>query len=418
MKKIIILICTAIVALSSCEKEKTLNSETGKALEGTLSLSDLTIGYDTELDTKAATAAPGNYAIFIYDDSGDQVYKTSYSQSQDNDGISLVAGDYTFEARSTDEAVPAAVFEAPIYGVKQNFSIEAGKTTNIGTLTCTLLQCKVTVDYDKAFLDDVTGDCQTDVTVTAGSPLSFELDYANGIKTYDKSAGYFNVNNGDNTTMTVVFKGKINGKSQKMTASLTGIQPKQWRQVTFYKKVDEQGNATFQIGINSYVNDQELVVPLLAEYEAVIGDDPDAPKGDGGITLAFSAGCPYTDLNNIVVPDPASQAFDLRFDISVPNGIKKFVVDISSDSQDFINAVAMTGSTQLDLINPLADQDIIFSIVPFPHGQDLVGQTDLTFNLSAAQEPLFAFKGSHTFTMTITDQKGCKNSIPVVLVVE
>lgn len=414
MKRIIIILCAAVAVFSSCQKLKEPASD-GK---GTLSLSDLVIDFDTNLDTKTATAAPGNYVIFVYDESGDQVFKTTYSQSQNAGGISLLAGDYTLEARSTEESVPASVFESPVYGVSQDFSIEAGKTTSVGVLTCTLLQCKVTVDYDKDFLDDVTGNCQTEVTVTEGSPLTYQLNYSGGLASYDKSAGYFAVNNGSNTTMAIVFKGKINGKSQKMTASLTGIQPRQWRQITFYKKVDEQGNATFQIGINSYIEDQELLVSLTSEYEPVTGEDPDAPKGDGGINLTFSPGCTYTDLSNIVIPDPEVETLNLSFDVSVPNGIKKFVVDISSDNASFMNSVALTGSTQLDLINPLASQSLIFDIVPFPHGQNLIGQTSLTFNLNAAQEPISIFSGSHTFTMTITDQKGCKKSVPVVLVVE
>jgi len=414
MKKLFIILCSVLTMLSACQKSEPISSTE----EGTLSLSEMKLGFDAEVDTRAATEAPGDYTIFVYDETGGQVYKTSYSKSQEGKGISLMAGNYILEARSTEETVPASAFETPIYGVKQKFTIEAGKTTIIGALTCTLVQCKVTVDYDNAFLDEVTGACKTEVTVATGYPLSYELNYADGSISYDKSAGYFAVNNGQNTTMTIVFKGMIQGKSQKMTASLTGIQPKQWRQVTFYKKVDQQGTATFQIGINSFVDDEELVVPLTAEMETVIGEDPDAPKGDGGITLTFAQGCPFTDFNHIVVPDPAVEALNLSFDVTVPNGIKKFIVDISSDNASFISSVALTGSTQLDLINPLSSQNLIFDIVPFPHGQELLGQTTLNFNLSAAQEPISIFKGSHTFTMTITDQKGCKNSIPVVFVIE
>ena len=414
MKKSLIILSAALTLLSSCQK--TVNPVVQET--GTLSFANLRIGYDTDVYTKAEFAAPGNYVIFIYNESGDLVYTTSYSKSQGEGGISLLAGDYTLEARSTGEQIPAAVFEEPIYGVKQSFSIEAGKTTDIGALTCTLVQCKVTVDYDSEFLKDVTGDCHTDVTVTAGSPLSFNLKYSNSVAAYDKSAGYFAVNNGAKTTMAIEFNGNIKGKSQKMNASLTGIQPRQWRQVTFYKKVDEQGSATFQIGITSFVDDEELVVPLTAEAEPVIGEDPDAPKGDGGITIGFAEGCPYTDLTNIVVPDPEKAKLNLAFDVTVPNGIRKFVVDITSDNDSFISSVALTGSTRLDLINPMPSQGLIFDIVPFPHGQDLVGKTALKFDLSAAQEPISIFKGHHTFTMTITDSKGCKNSIPVVLVVE
>ena len=413
MKKILMFAAIAAAMFTSCRKigglEMTAN--------GTLSFAGLELLYDTEVATKA-TAAPGNYAIFVYNEAGDQVVKTTYSEALSSDGISLLAGNYTLEARSTEEEIPASVFEVPVYGATKEFSIEAGETTEIGSLTCTLLQCKVTVEYDSAFLEDVTGPCQTDVTVTAGAPLVYELKYNAGSVNYDKSAGYFSVNNGANTTMTVVFKGSINGKSQKMTASLTGIQPRQWRQIKFYKRIDALGNSSFLISINSFVDDEELTVPLVVENEPVIGEDPNAPKGDGGITLEFAEGCPYTDLLNIVVPDPEVSAMDLRFNISVPNGVKKFVVDIDSDSETFISSVMLTGSTQLDLINPMESQSLVFDIVPFPHGQELVGQTSLVFDLSAAQEPISIFAGHHTFTMSITDQKGCKNSIPVVLVVE
>lgn len=418
MKKSLIIFGAALALLSSCQK--TVSPAIQET--GTLSFADLRIGYDTDIDakpgTKAEFVAPGNYAIFIYNESGEQVYTTSYSKSQSEGGISLLAGEYTLEARSSEESVPAAIFEVPVYGVKKSFSIDAGQTTSIGALTCTLVQCKVTVDYDSEFLKDVTGECHTDVTVTTGSPLSFKLAYNDGVATYDKSAGYFAVNNGAKTTMAIEFNGKIQGKSQKMIASLTNIQPRQWRQITFYKKVDAQGTATFQIGITSYVDDEELVVPLTADAEPVIGEDPDAPKGDGGITIAFAEGCTYTELTNIVVPDPNVEPLNLAFDITVPGGIKKFVVDITSDNDGFMSSVALTGSTQLDLINPLASQGLIFDIVPFPHGQDLIGKTALQFDLSAAQEPISIFKGHHTFMMTITDQQGCKNSIPVVLVIE
>lgn len=420
MKKIIIMAALAVAALSSCRK---INSPETSG-EGKLSFAGLEIQYDSELVTKAS-AAPGNYAIFVYDEAGEQVYRTTYSEAQASDGVTLGAGNYTLEARSTEDAVPAAIFELPVYGASMDFAINAGETTEIGSLTCTLQQCKVTVDYDSDFLKDVTGDCRTTVTVTAGYPLEYELAYNNGNVSYDKSAGYFGIPAGaadagivPTTTMTVVFKGSINGRSQKMTAALVGIQARQWRQITFHKKVDEQGNATFEISINGFIDDEELVVPLAVDSEPAIGEDPNAPKGDGGITLEFSEGCAYTDLLNIAVPDPAVSAMDLRFDITVPNGVRKFIVDIDSDSVDFINSVKLTGSTRLDLINPMESQGLVFDIVPFPHGESLVGRTELVFDLSAAQEPIYAFPGHHTFTMTITDQKGCRNSIPVVLVVE
>ena len=105
------------------------------------------------------------------------------------------------------------------------------------------MQCKVTVSYSDDFLASVTGEGKTSVEVTAGYPLDYQLS-ANG--TYDQSAGFFAVNG---NTMKVEFKGIINGKAAKMTKTFTGIAPKQWRQVRFVQKTNEQGQATFDIEI-------------------------------------------------------------------------------------------------------------------------------------------------------------------------
>ena len=57
-------------------------------------------------------------------------------------------------------------------------------------------------------------------------------------------------------------------------------------------------------------------------------------------------------------------------------------------------------------------------MVPFPHGNDLLNLTEIAFNLDDAQEPITAYKGRHSFTMIVVDNDGCKNEIPVVMVVE
>lgn len=415
MKKIFIIAVAALSIFSSCRKISTT-----VAIEGVLSFSSFALDFDAS--TKADTPAPGNYTIIIRDSDGSVVKTTTYTSVKSDDGtVSLPAGNYTLEARSSEDEVPAAAFEQPVYGISKDFSITAGQTTQIGVLTCTLLQVKATVSYDDNFLESVTGACKTTVTVDPSAPLDYAVSFAGGVVTYDQSAGYFAVNNGSNTTMNIVFSGLIEGKTQKMTANLTGIEPRQWRQIKFTKNIHgggtTQGDATFSIVINGYTDDEELVVPLAVADEAVIGPDPNAPKGDGGITLDFADGCTmYDDLANIVVP--ASGTMDLRLYATIPGGIRKFIVEMASTSDEFLGAVDLAGGSTLDLLNPTAEQDIIFKIVPFPHGADLAGKTEVAFDLSAAREPILLFEGKHTFTMTITDMQGCKKSIPVCLIVE
>ena len=411
MKKIFILLtaAAALFSAASCQK-----SPVEAKNYGYLSFGEFSLGLDEAVETRAA--ANGNYVVIVTDSEGKEVVNTTYGALlEDGDyQITLPAGDYTLEARSTKD-IPVAEFEQPVYGTSKEFSITAGETTYVGDLVCTLLQCKVTVSYSDEFLASVTGAGKATVEVTAGYPLEYVLN-ANG--TYDQSAGYFEV---EGSTMTVVFSGNIEGKSQKMTKSFTNIAPKQWRQIKFIKKVNEQGNAVFDIVINDLVDDETLNNSLVIE-EDTMGDDPDAPKGDGGIKLEldYEAGCDpeITDLENIVIVPVATRDMAMRFRATVPNGVKKFNVQIDSDNDSFLSAVDAAKARELDLINPLPDNDIIFQVVPFPHGQELLGQTDISFNLDAAQDAITIYPGRHTFKMVIVDQTGCKKEIPVVMVVE
>ena len=411
-KNIIIAIASAaMVLLASCQKTP-ISSDKGL---GYLSFSEFSLGLDETVDTKA-TPAGGNYAISIVDVDGNVVIKKTYNEVKENDNkISIPAGNYTLVASSSSEEVPVAAFEQPVYGVSKEFTIVAGMETSIGELVCTLVQCKVTVAYSDDFLKMVTGDCSTTVALDPDMPLEYAL---NADKTYDQSAGYFAVTG---NTMTVIFKGNIEGSSKSMTKVFSNIAPKQWRQIKFVPKVDEEGNATFDIVIDDLISDETLNNTVGAE-EDVVGEDPDAPKGDGGIALMpdYEGGCDeeITDLENILIVPVDVRDMQIRFRAVVPNGVKKFTVNIDSDNAAFLKAVDAANARDLDLISPSEENGIIFDVVPFPHGEELVGQTDISFNLDAAQDAITIYPGRHTFQMNIVDQTGCRNQIPVVMVVE
>ena len=284
MKKNIIIAfaSAALVLFASCQKTP-ISAVQGV---GTLSFSEFTLGLDETVETKAV-AASGNYTITIIDSEGNEVEKKTYDEVKNNDyKLTLTAGSYTLVASSSADEVPLAAFEQPVYGVSKEFTIAAGMTTSIGELVCTLQQCKVTVSYSDDFLKTVTGQCSTKVTVDPEQPLEYAL---NADKTYEQSAGYFAVTG---STMTVVFKGDIEGGSKSMTKVFSNIAPKQWRQIKFIPKVDEEGNATFDIVIQDLISDATLN-NAVDPKEEIIGEDPEAPKGDGGIALApdYEAGC-------------------------------------------------------------------------------------------------------------------------------
>lgn len=400
----------AMIFSASCQKSFVESKK-----EGYLSFGAFALEVDETVVTKAE-AAGDNYVISILDADDQTVLTKTYAEVKDNDSkISLPAGSYTLVARSLAGALPMSSWENPVYGASKGFSIAAGQVTEIGDLTCTLLQCKVTVDYSDEFLSSVTGKGVTTVEVVAGHPLDYVM---NADATYDHSAGFFAV---EGNTMTVVFKGEVDGKTSKMTKTFTDIAVRQWRQVKFIQKKNEQGEATFDIVIEDLISDETLNNEISAKEE-IIGEDPDAPKGDGGISLDFDyeAGCDQelTDLTNMIIVPVSERAMNIRLKATVPGGIHKFVVDIESDSDAFNLALAAAEAFSIDLLNPLPAQDVIFQVVPFPHGSELSGQTEVAFDLSAAQSAITAYPGVHTFMMTIVDKSFCTKKIPVKMIVE
>lgn len=432
MKKNIILaaLSAVMVLAASCQKTPVSNVEGN----GYLSFSEFSLGLDETVDTKASPAG-NNYTVIVRDADGNDIIKKSYGEVKNSGNmISVPAGEYTLIARSIEEEMEIAAFEQPVYGVSKGFSIEAGMTTSIGELTCTLQQCKVTVDYSDEFLATVTGNCTTTVEVTAGYPLEYALG---ADRKYDHSAGYFAVNG---TTMTVNFRGHVDGnEGVTMSKTFTGIAPKQWRQIKFIPFVNEEGNATFDIVINDLISDEVLDNDLVADEE-VIGADPYAPEDDGGIRLLLAEGCDATitateedivydgDGNQInstgvinipIAPlaEDGSTTMSILFDAVIPAGLAELTVDITTNSSEFAGAVDVAGASHIDLVNPTCDP-LIFDVVPFPHGDTILGETEIRFDLSNAQTAILAFPGTHVFVMNIVDANGKTKKNVITMVVE
>ncbi len=423
MKRFLSLILLASAMMTSCGKDSFNYGGEEQVKFGTLSFAgELTIDENVEVVTRAGEV--DNYSILVYNSEDVLCLDTTYGAILNNSQgeVLLPEGTYTVVAQSAKN-VPAAAFETPIYGVtKENIEIKAGEITPIGELVCKLVQCKVSVAYNDDFIDMIAGNCTTIVTI--GGELEFPVTFDNltGKVSYKKENGFFEVNNGENTTMEVKFSGimDVDGekKTQRMTKAFENIQPATWRQITFVKKVDEEGNATFDIEISNYVEDSTLGEDIEGSEET-IGSDPNAPQGDGGIELIST--CAFDISQPIVIPamsdptDASTMNMVLTMQANVPNGVRKFIVTISSDNPAFVGALDLVGGPVVDLVNPSEAAMGIFDIVPFPHGSELIGMTQVDFDLSKAQQPILGFPGNHTFVMSVVDQKGCSKDVTIVM---
>lgn len=412
----IILAAAALVCAVSCNEDFRRHEE---ITTGILSFANFTIhsGLDVEVVSKSTTEASGDYIINVYDADAELVRSVTYAEvKQSGYGIELSAGNYSLEVLSGTLQICA--FDAPVYGATTDFSIVAGEKTELGDITCKILQCAATVDYDDALKEIMTGDGKASVEVTSGYPLAYNLLYNGGNIIREERIGYFSLESGA-TTMVVTFSGKVNGSTQKMTKVISGIKAGELRQIRFIKKVNAEGDATIDITVNGYVEDADLLAYIAAPQLDIIGEDPEAPKGDGDIRLLFEPDCTmFDDLSNIVVPTLEQGAMDLRLIIMAPGGIKKLGVVIESTNSAFLGAVQAAGGPELDLVNPSAESEVIFQVVPFPHGSDLLGATEVHLDLSAAQAPILGFAGSHTFTMKVTDNNNCRNEVAVTMIVQ
>jgi len=393
-------ICTAALALAmvSCDRDG-IDFGKDKKGTGTLSFLKFSVETSTEIDivSRAAAPAPSNYLIRIFDSAGVQV-GSDYEYGNMPESITLNAGSYTLRIQS-QPTIPSAEFEAPVYGAEQAFAIVEDQTTDLGQITCKLINIKVSVGYNEAMEAVMGDDCNVRVEIGDGA-----LNFA---KT-ESQCGYFAAPEVSNA-MTVKFTGTVNGQYASMTRAFTDVKAGQWRKIKFIMSVNEEGNATFDVVVEDWCDEKELGANIN-HNEEILGPDPDKP------TTPENPDAPqviYKDGPVPTAPIAVSSGMELVLKISAPKLIAAFSVDIESDNPDFVNDVLSTGVSPLDLLNPTEAQISVCQLFGLKYGADVAGKADVDFVLTDAIVPLMGFPGTHTFTLTITDREGNKTITPV-----
>ena len=402
--KLFRLISTVALALTiglvGCERDK-IGYGDKEGATGTLSFMkfDVKTSTDIEIISRAATSATYNYVIRIFDANGDQV-GADYIYGQMPESIVLTTGTYSMKIQSQSQ-IPSAEFEAPVYGATvENIVIEEDKTTDVGVITCKLINIKVSVGYNEAMWAVLGDDANVLVEIGDGA-----LNFAKG----ESQNGYFAAPEVSNA-MTVKFAGTVDGNYATMTRAFTDVKAGQWRKINFIMTVNEEGDATFDVVVEDWCDEKELANNIEVSEE-VIGPDPDAGEGEeenpDAPKVIYKGGSVPT--SPIVITD----GMELGFTISAPKGIAGLSVDIASNNADFNNDVLSMGISPIDLVNPSEAQISICDMFGLPYGANLVGQTETAFDLSGAVTPLLGFPGTHSFTLTITDAEGNSTSTTI-----
>ena len=121
---------------------------------------------------------PGQIAVQIVNAEGETVEETEDWKLWQNKSIELPVGTYTIKASSNGWDGQAAGFDIPYYTGSKEVTITAGGEVN-ETITCTLANVKVTVNFDKALLTKVRSVAATvdDDAVSNGASPTYSLSF-------------------------------------------------------------------------------------------------------------------------------------------------------------------------------------------------------------------------------------------------
>lgn len=178
------IICCLVAMLSACQNEDEFSNSNVGYLR-------LTMGVDMSVNTRAdgeEVYDPKQIAVQIVSENDEIVEETSNWEEWSGKQITLPVGKYTVKASSAGFDGATSGFDKPYYAGSAEITIQKDTEVN-QTVTCTLANVKVTVNFDQAFVDNFTSaNVEVDDNAdNAGiSPLTFTMGEAT-------QSGYFPV---------------------------------------------------------------------------------------------------------------------------------------------------------------------------------------------------------------------------------
>lgn len=357
----------------------------------------------TAAQTRAVTEATPDYLVRIYNSSDECVLDTTYGdmQSQFNDGpeqnlLALPVGTYRLEVHSQEpSSVPDVEWEAPTYGTTYDFAVLRSHTSDspltiADEVVCKLSNIRVTVSIS-ADLAELLGD-DTKSTVTLGSAVA---EFTKS----ESRAAYFRPQNSDGDTLEFKLTGTKDGKPAELSKTITGVKAGQWRKIMLSIVYAETGDIKIVVTVDSFVQDSEITINSTESLW-----EPELDEGTDRPTLTW----PGHDLAQPVALDESMYDPSGTFNgtapaltLSAADGIQTLLLGITSDNAAFrTEIIEAAGLTNVDLCGTIS------RLHPFYGLQVTAGATEATIDLESIMYLFFGYKGSHTLTFNMTDNKG------------
>ena len=351
-----------------------------------------------QLSVKTRAAVDINtFTCEIINSSSEVIASYLYS-ALPKDPISLDVGNYIFRIMSGE--VADAAWESPVYGIEHPFTINRKETTHIEDLVCTLQNIQVTVSFSEDLRRMLS-----DTTTTTVSIGECELVYS-----MDESrSGYLKAVNETNTIEIVVKgfytpEGKTGASEFEMTASIEGVKAGHHSDINFFIEYSGEGSINIGATIDGWVVDELLVYEFSSSItEDVIIETSQLPtillaNGDIDAPVTLLA-TDFDERNNYTK--------DIVVDIAAAgeNTISSMLVEISSTNSSLASSLASFNiPTSFDMCNA-GNATMALRLLGLKVNESVLGQQSVSYTLTSQMDELFAFAGTHTFKVTVTDNK-------------
>ena len=440
MKKISIIIFAAVAVLAGCNR--VLIEKTGN---GFLSFNLSAEGdfIDVDLTRAGANEDKNEFKVSIVSQNG--LYSKNYERYSDMPSvIEIPSGTYTVKAQSP-ETLPAA-FDQPVYGAEKKMVVKVGETTS-EKLICTLQNVKISLSPSQSFLTELES---YTISISNGNAVENMLFWTNLDSETESQyltkditkPGYFSV-----APLTIRVDGKriSDGSEAYIEKYYPNVNARDHITITIDAKV--AGSAGVQLEVDASVTPKEenVFIPNFNETP-VPDDDEEETPGDTGEIPGGNTGGGNDDNgddsgdstggedNGIALVWTGNDSFETRdivsgmsvdLKLTVPEGIRDFVITVSSDTPMFMflvsnmtsnpadySAMDQLESVQIDLINdPMAVEAMAADGIELPTGTNLTGKTYVEFALSNLVPMIPEMGGAgpdtyHTFNLKIADSKG------------
>lgn len=287
MKKIYLSLIAllTVIGVTSCQQDD-LDSNTGYLR--------IDVETNTYVNTKIAEDYnPKQIALQIVNSKGEVVESTDDWETLEGKQFRLPAGIYTVKASSNGFDGSESGFEIPYYAGSEQVTVETGKEVT-ANITCTLANVKVTVNYDKSFIDAFQSATATVTSALEGvNPLSFNMGD-------DLKPAYFPV--ADLTATISVINHA--GQSFSQDTPIKGVKARKHYILNF--KVAETGNIG---GVNVSVDGTETIYTFTFDVSTEVSTKLGVEGANAWSRVAYLEGSILSSKEEL---DPASMYFEYK----------------------------------------------------------------------------------------------------------